>query len=70
MFERMTQRVARIAEQRRERLRGAAAARLAEGVPAGIAVEAVEEGVLLSGRGLRRRMAREPELRTIVAVLR
>jgi hypothetical protein len=69
MFERMIQRAQRLAEARRARRIEDAAVRLAEAL-SGVGVERVEEGVRLSGRGLRRRMALDAELRTIVERLR
>ena len=60
MFERLLARGAALAERRaRLRAREIAAAQL----PAGVAAEVVDEGVVISGRGLRRRFALEPALR-------
>jgi hypothetical protein len=65
MFERLAERARRSSERRAERRRGELAARL-DGRVAG--VEAALEGaaVVLSGRGLRRRSARDPAVRWLV----
>ena len=69
MFERMMAGARRVAEARRKARRDEAAARVA-GAFAGVDVEAIDEGILLSGRGLRRRMALDGGLRTIGERLR
>jgi hypothetical protein len=45
----------------------ALADRLAETLPRGVRAEATGDGVLLSGRRLRRRLAKDPALRQAVA---
>jgi hypothetical protein len=63
MFE-MTMLRARAAAERAARRRTAMLAeRLRTEMPPGVAVEAVAEGVRLSGRGIGRRFALDPELR-------
>jgi|GEM_PF-4083284 len=69
MFERITRRAGRFAE-RRATVRAAELAGRLGGVARGIKVEAVQDGVRLSGRGLRRRLALEPALRWLTAALR
>lgn len=68
MFERIEERARQRAEQRAALRREEIAARAAA-VP-GLRAEAVADGVLLSGRGLRRRLALEPALRTLAEWLR
>jgi hypothetical protein len=63
MFAGLIARAARLAEARARARRRALAARLAQAVRA----EATDEGVLISGRGLRRRLARDPGLRRALA---
>lgn len=67
MFERMEERVARrtrgIAAERTREL----AERLREEAPAGVEIMAAGTDVELRGRGLRRRSALEPRLRTLLA---
>ena len=66
MFERLEQRAARraaaAARERREEIAEAIAAE----VPRGVHVERIDEGVTLSGRGVRRRLALEPALRRAI----
>jgi predicted transcriptional regulator len=69
MFEELTARVAALAEARRRRRRGIVAAGLREAAPRGVSVEEVEEGVILSGRGLALRSITDPALRWIGARL-
>ncbi len=70
MFERLTARVERCARDKAAARAREIAARLADGVPPGIAVEAGPDGVRLSGRGLVRRYALEPALRWLAAEAR
>jgi hypothetical protein len=70
MFERLKARALLLAEARAERRRHALAARLADELPAGIAADRTGEGVELSGRGLKRRLALEPALRALIGRLR
>jgi hypothetical protein len=63
MFERIVERARRRAEQRAA-LRREEIEQRAGAVP-GVQAEAVADGVLLSGRALRRRLALEPALRTL-----
>ncbi|HMC90966.1 MAG TPA: hypothetical protein VKI45_00765 [Allosphingosinicella sp.] len=67
MFEQLTARVATLAEGWRRRARARVAATMREAAPQGVAVEEVEEGVLLSGRGLVARSITDPALRWIGA---
>lgn len=67
MFEGLAARMRRRAEARAAERGAALAAELAGALPAGIEAEAVEEGVRLSGRGLRRRFARDSALRWLIA---
>ena len=66
MFERLLLRSKLRAEEREKAQAEALAERLAEAAPAGIEVRAAESGVVLSGRGLRRRFALEPGLRWLL----
>jgi hypothetical protein len=66
MFERLEARAGRRALERAEERREALAAELGEALP-GVGAEAAEEGVRLSGRGLKRRFARDPALRWLIA---
>jgi hypothetical protein len=63
MFERMAERVKRLAERCAEGRVLELTARLRAELPHGIDAEAAEGGVRLRGRGLGRRFALEPELR-------
>jgi hypothetical protein len=65
MFEEVTARAAGLAEARRQRLRSRVADALRAEGARGVAIEEVEEGVLLSGRGLIRRSITDPALRWI-----
>ncbi|MBV9930398.1 MAG: hypothetical protein JO013_05590 [Alphaproteobacteria bacterium] len=69
MFEELTARGAGYGEARRRALRARLAAALREAAPHGVAIEEVEAGVRLSGRGLRRRSITDPALRWIAARL-
>lgn len=70
MFEAMTRRVGLVAERRARTRAVQLAERVEANVPPGVIIEAVPEGVRLSGRGLRRRFALEPALRWLTAGLR
>jgi len=63
MFERLFQSAHRTAERRARARSAALAARIADDVPEDVTVEPVAGGVLVSGRGLRRRAVLEPALR-------
>lgn len=66
MFETLTEKVRRRGETRaREAARRLAEAAAAE-APSGVKVEAVAEGVRLSGRRLAQRMVTEPALRWLI----
>ena len=65
MFERLMARGVRRAEAQRVRRISWLAARAAEDVPPGVLVEAGEQGVILSGRGLLRRWLGDARLRAI-----
>jgi len=67
MFERLSERAGRLAEARARRRRKRLAERLAAPGVRGVSVSVEDEAVVLSGRALGRRSAREPELRWIVA---
>jgi hypothetical protein len=69
MFDYLMARVTALAEERRTRRRGRVAAALREAAPRGVSVEEVEEGVMLSGRGLMLRSVTDPALRWIGARL-
>jgi hypothetical protein len=66
MFERLLERGRRAAERRTEAEARVLAERLASELPPGIEARVAEEGVLLSGRGVARRFALEPELRWLI----
>jgi hypothetical protein len=67
MFERLIARGAALAQQAARRRRAELAVALREEAPAGVRVDEEDEGVVLSGRGLGRRFALEPELRWLFA---
>ena len=69
MMEGLEARVEALAEARVRARREALAARLAEDVPKGVRVQEIEDGVRLSGRGLLRRSALDPELRAVLGSL-
>lgn len=69
MFETLTARIARFAEARARARRETLAARLAEALPGGVRAQADAQGVLLSGKGLRRRIAGDAALRWLIAGL-
>lgn len=63
VFGRLPGRVEEAARKRAAEKADELAAAIAAAAPGGIRAERVEEGVLLSGRGLRLRWVREPRLR-------
>jgi len=65
MFERLTARAEAAAARRAEAQR----ARIAARIPAALHPEASADGVRLSGRGLRRRLALDPALKWLLAGL-
>jgi DNA-binding transcriptional MocR family regulator len=67
MFDALAARAARRAEARAKARREALAEALADALPPGVSAQAVEEGVRLSGRGLRSRFARDAALRWLIA---
>lgn len=66
MFERLMLHGAALAGKAARRRRDSLAGTLREEAPAGVEVDVEEEGIVLSGRGLRRRFALEPGLRWLV----
>jgi hypothetical protein len=70
MFEGMMVRASRLAEQRARRRSTRLAERARDALPAGVKAEAQPEGVVLSGRGLRRRFLIDPALRWLTEVIR
>ena len=66
MFERILRRIEDAARRRAEARAAGLAERLRETLPGGIGAEAVEAGVMLSGRGLLRRLMTEAGLRWLV----
>ncbi|HEX8668176.1 MAG TPA: hypothetical protein VF727_07370 [Allosphingosinicella sp.] len=69
-FERLLARGRELADRRAERSAETIAGALAEAAPRGIAVERVAEGVVLSGRRLRRRFALEAGVRWLMEKVR
>ena len=69
MFEALTARAARLASARAAARRHDLAERLADTLPPGVRAEADEEGVRLSGRNLRRRVALDSRLNWLIAEL-
>jgi hypothetical protein len=69
MFEGMIARVGRLAEARARARGRALAERLAEALPNGVRAETEARGVLLSGKGLRRRIALDSRLNQLIAGL-
>ena len=67
MLERLMIQGAALAQRAARRRREALATALGEEAPAGARVSVEEEAVVLSGRGLRRRLALEPALRWLLA---
>ncbi|HEX8532726.1 MAG TPA: hypothetical protein VF662_01000 [Allosphingosinicella sp.] len=70
MFERTLARIRVNADLRAAARIQALAERMEPALPRGVRAEPAPEGVLLSGRALRRRFALEPALRWLTAVLR
>jgi hypothetical protein len=70
MFDRMIGRALQLAERRAMERTMELTERMRTEAPHGIAIEATSEGVRLSGRGLRIRIALEPALRWLLAGLR
>jgi hypothetical protein len=69
MFEELEARAARAAEQRAGARKHELAEALRELLPAEVAIETIEEGVLLSGPGLGRRVMLDASLRWTIAGL-
>lgn len=69
MFERMTERAARLARTRAEARARELAQKMEAELPGGIRVEATERGLRLSGRGLAARFALDGRLRWLAAEL-
>ncbi|HYJ52657.1 MAG TPA: hypothetical protein VEW04_05750 [Allosphingosinicella sp.] len=67
MFERLAARLRCAAEAQAAARREALAAKLAAALPPGVYAEAARDGVRLSGKGLRRRFARDAMLRWLIA---
>ncbi len=67
MFERLMLHGAALARRAAQGRRSSLAADLREEAPEGVSVSEEEEAVALSGRGLERRFALEPELRWLFA---
>lgn len=70
MFERMMDRAARRAERRAKEAAMELAERVRAELPPGVEAEAIEGGVRLAARGLKRRYALDPALRWLLAGLR
>ena len=66
MFEWLERAARRLADARAERRRGAIMAALRERLPRDIALERTDDGVRLSGRALKRRLALDPEARASI----
>ena len=69
MFETLTARAAARAEARAAEQARRLAARLDQDLPGGVRVEADAQGVRLTGRALRRRLALDPALKWMIAEL-
>jgi hypothetical protein len=67
MFEGMIARAGRLAEARARARGRELAERLGEALPNGVRAEAEARGVLLSGKGLRRRIALDARLSQLIA---
>ncbi len=67
MFERLMIRGAALAQRAARRRRGEIAEALRADSPEGVRVDEAEEGVALSGSGLKRRFALDPALRRLVS---
>jgi hypothetical protein len=70
MFERLTARAEQAARDRARAVRAELVERIAAAAPGGVMAQAVEDGVALTGRGLRRRAALDPAVRWLMAGLR
>jgi hypothetical protein len=70
MFERLSERAARLGAARSRARTEEFARRLGEELPRGIDAASDEEGVRLSGRGMIRRLALDARLRWLLAGLR
>lgn len=66
MFEHFEERIRAVAARRAAWRRDAVMAKLSASLPGGVAVRAVPEGMLLTGRDLRSRAALDPELRAAI----
>jgi hypothetical protein len=69
MFEGMIARIGRLAEARARARARALAERLGDALPNGVKAEAEARGVLLFGKGLRRRIALDSRLSQLIAGL-
>ena len=67
MFAALTERAARLAQARAETRRVELCAALEERLPPGVHAEDIAEGVRISGRVLRRRLARDRALAATIA---
>ncbi|MCF8708572.1 hypothetical protein [Rhizorhapis sp. SPR117] len=65
MFERLTARAERLAAVRREQVVAHLAERVADDLPPDVSVDVGEDGLVLSGRNLLRRMLHDARLRTV-----
>lgn len=70
MFDHLQERVRRLADARARRCSGQLAERLAAELPGGVSAQESAEGVLLSGRGLKRRFALDSALRALLGSVR
>ena len=70
MFQRIIERVGDGAARRAKARTSVLAEQIRANVPSDIEVSALDEGVRLSGRGLRRRFALDPALRWLMAGLK
>ena len=66
MFHRLEKRARRVAENRAERKIASMAVRLEEELPGGVHAEPSEHGLLLSGRGLTRRLVVDAFFRNLI----
>jgi hypothetical protein len=70
MFEGLEPRARRAAERRAKARAAELAQQMGELLPRGISAEAVDGGVAVSGRGIRRRWLLEPALRWMIGELK
>jgi tRNA(Ile2) C34 agmatinyltransferase TiaS len=70
MFEALTARAERRAQDRARRLSGELAMKASESAPPGVSVIERDPGLELRGRGLRRRTVTDPRLRAFLEALR